>query len=259
MGIKGIKKGLGVLTAATALSFASGTASAEAGEWEFSLSPLFLWGLSVDGDATISGQTAPLDLGFTDEIWDNMEGVFTVHFEARRDDWSFFTELQYIDLQPDIEAQQGPIKVKGEVDFDEVVWELGAGWAFYESERTRWELIGGGRYTDEDVEIDLNLSVGPGEGKSNRIKGGDDWWHGFAGVRVAHAFTERWSFISRADLGYGGSDNSAANFSFMFDYRFRDWGSAFFGGRWLGYDYESSSYGFDATKAGPVAGITLYW
>jgi len=42
-----------------ALVLATASTRADAAEvWEFSLSPLFLWGMSIDGDATINGKTA---------------------------------------------------------------------------------------------------------------------------------------------------------------------------------------------------------
>lgn len=93
--------------------------------------------------------------------------------------------------------------------------------------------------------------------------GGDDWWHAFLGARVFHSFNDKWSFIGRTDLGYGGSDNKAVNASFMFDYRFRDWGSAFAGYRYLQYDYDNGSssngYAYDAYQQGPLLGLTFYW
>lgn len=236
------------------------TANADGDEWEFALSPLFLWGVSLDGESTINGKAAPLDLEFRDDILENMDAVFTLHMEARKDDWSLFAEYQYIDLNPGGQAQLGPLSVEADITFKEDLLELGAGWAFSDNGRTRWELIGGGRYTDQSIRVvvDVDTPIPPIEG-SNTFRGGDDWWQGFAGVRVAHALGERWTFIGRADLGYGGSDNSSYNLAFQFDYRFRDWGSAFFGARYLSYDYDSSIYGFDADKAGPLAGLTIHW
>ena len=74
-----------------------------------------------------------------------------------------------------------------------------------------------------------------------------------------HELSDNWTFVGRADYGYGGSDNTAGNFAFQFDYRFNDWGSAFIGGRYLTYDYDDSGYAFDADKTGPLAGITIHW
>lgn len=242
------------------LALSGGTATA-ADEWEFSLSPLFLWGVSIDGDSTINGRTAPLDLDFGDDILENMEAVFTFHFEARKGEWGLFAEYQYLDLEPDPSGGSlGPVSVSADVDFESTMWELGGTWAFSENDRTRWELLGGARYTDQDIKVDIDISAPPpGEEPSQRLKGGDDWWHPFAGVRVFHALSERWSIIGRADYGYGGSDNTAFNAAFMFDWRFKNWGSAFIGARYLNYDYDDDSYGYDAAQQGPLAGLTLHW
>lgn len=249
-----------VLILAAVCNVAYGAEYDAGDEWEFALSPLFLWGVSLNGESTINGKTAPLDLKFGDDILKNMEGVFTVHFEAKKAGWSYFAEYQYIDLNPGSQVQAGPLSIDADITFKEDLLELGAGWAFSDNGRTRWELIGGGRYTDQsiNVKVDVSSPVPPIE-TSGAFRGGDDWWQAFAGVRFAHSLSDRWTFIGRGDLGYGGSDNSSYNLALQFDYRFRDWGSAFFGARYLSYDYDSSSYGFDAAKAGPLAGLTIHW
>jgi hypothetical protein len=235
-------------------------------EWEFALSPLFLWGMSINGDATIGEETAPLDLAFKDDILENMEAVMTVHFEARKGILTFFTEAQYVDLQPTVDLAMGPISGEAEITFKNTMFELGAAYALSESDSTRWEVIGGGRYTDQDIDIDVTLSTPlppPLDEVDIDMEGGDDWWHAFLGARVFHSFNDKWSFIGRADLGYGGSDNRAINADFMFDYRFRDWGSVFAGIRYLQYDYDNDSssdrYAFDAYQQGPLLGLTIYW
>ncbi len=248
---------IALLTAGTMASSTGVYASDD--EWEFALAPLFLWGVNLEGDSTINGQATDLDLDFSD-ILDNLDAVFTVHFEARKADWTIFSDYQHIDLKPDGSVQAGPITVNAGITFKEDLVELGAGWAFSDTGKTRWELIGGARYTDQSVKVDIDIStpLSP-EGIEATMKGGDNWWHGFAGLRVIHALSHRWSFTARGDLGYGGSDNSAVNLAFQFDYRFRDWGSVFFGGRYLSMDYSSSAYGYDAYKSGPLAGLTIHW
>jgi hypothetical protein len=125
-------------------------------------------------------------------------------------------------------------------------------------------VIGGARYTDQEITTDIDITAPPPTAQTQqKLEAGDDWWHAFGGVRVTHAFTDRWNFTARGDLGYGGSDNSAANLGFMFRYRFRDWGSAFIGARYLRYDYDNDSssngYAYDAAQTGPMAGITIHW
>ena len=103
----------------------------------------------------------------------------------------------------------------------------------------------------------------------NQVHGGpvlantsEDWWDGFAGVRLWTHFNDTWSLVSRDDIGNGGFD-VVWNLSFILDYRFRTWGSVFVGYRWLDYDYDSGSgpgrYAYDALQQGPLAGISFHW
>jgi hypothetical protein len=260
-----MKKLVGQIAVASVL-LASANLATASDEWEFSLSPLFLWGMSINGDATIGDVTAPLNLEFKDDILENMEAVMTLHFEARKGLWTIFTEIQYVDLEPTVNIAKGPINVEADITFKDTMFELGGAYAFSESDSTRWEIIGGGRYTDQDIDIDTTIST-PLPPPDDEIDidevGGDDWWHAFVGVRVTHSFNDKWTFIGRTDLGYGGSDNKAINADFLVDYRFRDWGSAFAGYRYLQYDYDNDSssnhYAYDAKQQGPLLGLTIHW
>ncbi len=62
-------------------SFAYAADETDQGDWEFSLAPLYLWAVSLEGEVTMRDQTAPLELAFGD-IFDNLAAVFTVHFEG---------------------------------------------------------------------------------------------------------------------------------------------------------------------------------
>jgi len=233
------------------------------GDWEFTLSPLFMWGMGLSGDATIGDATAPLDLGF-DDIWDNLGAVFTLHFEARKNKWTIFTEVQYVKLEPEVTISMGPVAAVADIDFKNTMIELGGGYAFRETRNTRWEVIGGVRYTDQDVDVDATLTFPPPVNEQNiTMDGGDNWSHAFVGTRFFGKMSNEWTFIARTDVGYGGSDNKAFNAVAMFDYRFNNWGSAFFGYRYLNYDYDNDkttdTYAFDAYQAGPLAGLTIHW
>lgn len=233
-------------------------------EWEFQFAPLFLWGVSIDGDATIGGNTAPLDIKFTDEVWENLEAVYTFHFEARKDRLSLFAEYQYLNLTPSVAINP----IEADIDFKNTMFEAGVGYAIRDSDRTRWEVLLGVRYSDQEVDVDalLNLPPPPAgpEPLPVGISGGDDWIHPFLGARVEHRLRKQWSFIARADYGYADSDNTALNAAAMFDYRFRHWGSVFVGYRAMNYDYTNDKdgldeYAYDAVQQGPLLGINLHW
>lgn len=252
-----------LLTALSGIVLAQDQDGSNDSEWEFALSPLFLWGMGISGDATIGNATAPLDLGFGD-IWDNLDAVLTVHFEARKDKWGFFAEYQYSSLKPEVEVSLGPATVLAKIGFKNTMIELGGAYAFRETQNTRWELLGGLRYTDQDVDVDGTLTFPPPINERYLdIQGGDNWTHAIVGTRFFGTMSDNWTFIARTDVGYGGSDNKAFNATAMFDYRFRNWGSVFLGYRYLKYDYDNGkvddTYAFDAYQSGPLAGLTIHW
>ena len=77
------------------------------------------------------------------------------------------------------------------------------------------------------------------------------------------SFAEDWRLIGRADIGTGGSELVWILLG-LFDYRFTNWGSVFFGYKVLDYDYDNElsgteRYVYDATLQGPLVGISFYW
>ncbi len=192
-----------------------------------------------------------------------MDTVFTLHFEARKGDFSYFAEYQYVNLQPSL--AEGP--VDADIEFENTQAEFGVGWAVADNDKTRWEMLLGLRYMDQEVDVDGNLNLPPapfGPGSLPiTVTGGDSWLHPFLGLRVEHQITERWTLASRADFGYGNSDEQELNLSFHFGYQFKSWGSAFVGYRYMDIDYDSGGgddrYAYNAVQQGPLLGIKLYW
>lgn len=224
------------------------------GKWEFSLSPLFLWAQGIEGDSEIGPTTSPLDIAFKDAL-DNLEGTFTIHYEMKRDALSLFAEYQYVDLGP---TAEGPNNIELDIGFKDTIAELGAAYWVFGTDRTDWEVIGGARYTKQDM--DVSIKNGP-----KLLDVDESWWVGFFGGRFSAQLSKNWVFIGRADFGVGtGETNQIWNLNAMFDYRFKDWGSVFVGYKWMDYDYENSDkgpshYAYDATQQGPLVGLNFHW
>ena len=254
MKFKSLIKAMEPICLAVCIVLVSNTVNAKSpeDEWQFTLAPLFLWGVNINGDAQIGPVTAPLDLDFTDDILENLGAVFTVHFEARKRDLTLFAEYQYVDLEPSASIPNGP---SVDIDFTTQLAEFGAGYRVATWGITDIEPIIGTRWTSQDVGV--SLQVGP-----SLIESDNDWWDFFVGVRTFTHFNEKWTLISRGDIGGGGSD-FVWNLSFIVDYKFKEWCSVFAGYRWLDYDYSSGSgknhYAYDALQQGPLAGISFYW
>jgi len=50
--------------------------------WEFQVAP-YLWALAMNGDATVKGQEADVDVSFSD-IWYELNIAFMLEYEARK-------------------------------------------------------------------------------------------------------------------------------------------------------------------------------
>ena len=219
-------------------------------DWNYYLSPLFLWGMEINGTSTIGPSSLPLDLSFSD-LFLNLNTVFTVHFEAQKNDLTLFTEIQYADLEP--ETQIGPVKLN--VDFKDAMAEFGAAYRVAGDNVTGWEILGGARYFDQEIEVDIG-SIGP------KIKSDNDWWNGFVGGRLKHQMSDKWLLEARVDYGQGSNANYSTNAIFFFDYTFNDWGSAFVGYKYMKIRYDNDRsglnyYKYEAEQQGPVAGMVI--
>jgi len=244
---------LGSLFAVLLGSAAPAMAGSDGDKWNYSLAPLFLWGMGIEGTTSIGPVSAPLDIQFKDAL-DNLDGVFTIHFEAQKRDLTLFAEYQYVNLGPEAQLPNGSVV---NVTFKNTMAELGAGYRVVDGDVHDFELLGGGRYTKQDLTA-RGIPLPP----LNSISNKESWWDVFLGGRWTARLSERWKFVGRVDLGTGGSDMTS-NLSGFFDYRFRDWGSVFIGYRYMDFDYEDGTgvnrYAYDATQEGPLAGLAIHW
>ena len=215
-------------------------------DWEFSLAPMYLWAVSIDGDQTVHGVDVDLDVPFSD-IFDNLNGALTVHFEGLyQQRWGFFTDLNYIVLEMDDGAT--------DIDFTEIMFELAG---FYRFTRGPHAIdgLGGLRYTSMDVDLD---SPGPD------VDHGKDWVDPYLGLRWQWKFAEKWGSRLRGDIGgFGVGSDLTWNLVGLVD--FKPWKHVgLFGGyRALYQDYSTGSgnnkFKFDATMHGPVLGLNITW
>ena len=231
--------------------------SATRDEWQFTLAPMFLWGVSMKGTARFEPLAVPLNLEFQDDAMNNLEAVFTWHFEIRKSDFALFVEHQYIDLVPTTALATGE---QVNVGFKNIMVELASAYTLLKSAGTDWQILGGIRLTKQLLSINEIPSPASPVTSFNTDQ---RWTDVFIGGRVYTGITGNWKFIGRADVGAGGSDR-VWNIVGMLDYTFTNWSSVFFGYRVLDYDYDngepgSTRYAFDGRQQGPLVGISFNW
>jgi hypothetical protein len=64
--------------------------------WKFHVAP-YLWAIFMDGNVTVKGVEADVDLGFSD-IWDELNFAFMLAYEARKGNWGLWGNTVYANL-----------------------------------------------------------------------------------------------------------------------------------------------------------------
>lgn len=248
--MKSIHKGL--LICLVAILIPSLAWSQEEGNWEFNLAPLYLWAIAIDGDMGIRGRTSNVSIDFSD-IWDNLEGVFTLRFNGLyRKKYGFVFDYNYLDLG----TEKASDLVNVDVGFKSQIINLAGTYRFLDGDQTL-DGVAGIRYTILDAGINLN-NIGV------NLDGDEDWIDPILGLRYHYAFTDKWTLQLYGDIGgFGASSDFTWQGMALID--FQPWKNvAIVGGyRGIGTDYESGSgsdqFTFDATVHGPIIGIDIRW
>ena len=216
-------------------------------KWNFDVS-LYLLAPGMSGDATIKGIAADVDVGF-DKIWDNLHMAGMGSIRIGYGNWSFKTDMIYMDLEADGETRIGAVPVS--IGFEQWMVEPSLSYRF-----DHWcELLAGARYNKLSGEFS-----GPGVLPSPRVASGtQDWWDPIIGGELNLPFAKKFSINLRGDVGgFGvGSDLTWQAFPYL-GWQFKDWGGLQLGYRWLYMDYKDTDEGFayDVLTQGPQIGFT---
>jgi len=163
--------------------------------WRHSLALYFL-AAGLDGESTIKGLDADVDVSFSD-IWDHLEAGAMLAYRAESQRYALTLDLIYMGLAG--EKDKGPLST--DVELDELVVEVDG--CLRVNPRT--DVLVGARYWGLDGELEIS---GPGSGQS--ADGQESWVDPLVGARHTLPFSENLSLTVRGDVGgFGlGSDFS---------------------------------------------------
>lgn len=226
------------------------------GDWEFNLAPFYLWAVDMNGELTKGTISTPVEADFKD-IVSGLQAVFTGHLEAvHKTGWGFLADVNYLDLGG---QQTIPILVPITLDVDltSVMMEF-AGIYRFDLGENAFDVIGGARYTSLEPKIDITTALP----LPSKIEKKQDWWDAVIGGRYIWTISERWRFLSRADVGTFGSDLTW-NLSGLLEFQPWEHISLIGGYRYMDIDYDDGSgatlFKYDMTMAGPVAAVNFVW
>jgi len=259
------KSGLLMGLAATLAIAASQGARAQDDRWSVLVAP-YAWALSLDGEATIRGRSADVDVGFGD-VLDDLDlaamGEVRVHYGPL----GVFLNGVYGKLSAARSAEIGPLEAEADATVETTFLEFGVSYRLDPvplgadgGASVILEPYVGGRYTD--LEVDLETTVL----RTRDIEGSLDWTDPIVGLRTEWEFSDRWAAVLSGDIGgLGAGSDLAWNVIGVAGYRFglreeRD-AAAFVGYRALGQDYDEGSGSdrteWDVTAHGPVLGFAF--
>jgi hypothetical protein len=188
--------------------------------------------------------------------------------EARKDKWSIFTDLIYLDFSGENSRIRtvGGSHVSATLDLGTQtsisggIWTLVGGYAAVQTPQATLDVIGGFRYLNLEASTDWTLSGPIGLlPSSGGVSAEEDLWDGIVGVRgrVKLGENSRWSMPFYADVGAGSSDSTwQAMVGVAYSW---DWGDIGLVYRHLAYDMEGDKLLQDVEFSGPALGAAFHF
>ena len=241
--------------------------------WTISVVP-YLWALSLDGEVTLKGHEADVEMPFGD-ILEQLNGFLMLDVVVHKGRFGFFVNPLYAKLVGESTGKllEGTLlerDVKGELTMKMLVMNFGAGYRLgpyalgsRENGRTPAVVVEpylGGRWTHMDVKIDVTVS------ETESVEDDLGWADPVIGVMTVWDLYPRWNITLGGDIGgFGvGSDLTwtvicLAGYRFHFSKRIM--GNVQFGYRALYQDFETGSgsdqFKYDATMHGPHVAVSI--
>jgi hypothetical protein len=224
---------------------------ANPGGWEFG-GEVYLWGAEIN--STTPGGTS-VALPF-DDILDNLDMTFMGVFAARKDKWTFATDLVYMDLSHRKGFTLPEHAVSGSAKAELTSWIITptAALNVMDDGKIRVDVLGGLRYVDVEAKLNLNLDGPRPDGFA--IDGKDSFsdLNGIVGAKSRFNLTEHWYLGAYGDVGTGDSDLTWQAIA-MLGYRFDNF-ELNAGYRYLDFQFDKGDNDLmdELTVKGPFAG-----
>ncbi len=267
---------LAVIFASIFMAYAQAQSDAPADQWTFSITP-YLWLPNVNGTLKYSvppaaGGSPEVETGPNNYL-ENLHAVIMISGEARRDRWSVFTDLIYLDFSDENSSVKSvdfggnlvssSVNVATSSSFRGMAWTLGAGYVVQASQAVTLDVFGGLRYFGLEASTDWQLEgviTGPGGGQTFPQSGGiserADLWDGIVGVRGRILLgSGDWSIPYYLDVG-AGSSNWTWQGMLGVAYSFK-WGGVTLAYRNLYYDQNNDKLIQGLRFTGPGLGVTI--
>jgi len=237
-----MKQSLSVLCISlTALVFFSSAAHAK---WSFGIGTGFSL-LNVDGtigfnSPLISGPVK-FDLKFDpDDVNDLMQSAFGFGGYATDGTWLFQYSYGNLELEGEGSTPVGASTVSARINFEMTGAEMTLGYPVYKTSSLVTLVDAGVRFTKHEYHNRISASGAVTGQRDNNFD--HDWTDAIFGVSVIVPFAQKWTWNTRLNAGFGGSDGTYLA-STGVTWRFLEHWSAGLVGKYMAVDFENASEG----------------
>ena len=259
----GLRRAAAFVTATVGLVIAPAQAAeSTADAWQFEVTP-YIFGAGLRGTTGVGPVTADIDASFGD-ILKHFDSGFMAAAEARKGPWIFAFDGVYFRLKDQAtRSWQGPGGIGSatgdlEATVTQLVYQLALAYRV-KDDATKVDVLGAGRYTRLETDLNLVTTTGPLlPGNTRSVSGSADWWDPVVGARALIPFAEHWTFMGYADVGGFGVGSkityqaiAGANWEFARSF------TAKFGYRYMYQKYDKNNFLWDVAAHGAYIGLGI--
>ena len=173
--------------------------------WRFSVT-LPVWAPGIDGDLTVRGQTADVDVKF-DDLKDSLDAALSLGFEVRKERFGFYAGFGYMKFSSDASGRGG---ADAEAELKFLVAEAAMADRLTKVGEQRpfsLEAIAGVRYWYIGTELEI---TGPQGGTIVDSDSHKNLIDPIIGLRASQYLNAKWHLDFQGDIGgFGISDDSS--------------------------------------------------
>jgi len=229
------------------MAYASDAVANETWEWG---GALYLWGAGIGG-TTAEGDD--IDVSFNDII-DNLDMAFMGMLQAQKDKWTLLADVNYLGLSDDQKSTANligqPVSTKLDVELKSWIVTAAAAYQVHETDTTRLDILGGGRYLYMDADLDFKIPAIP---LREKYSDSGSVLDAIVGARGEVRLNDKWYVNYHVDVGTGESDVTWQALAGL-NYRFSKVDAAF-GYRYLKWEFDDDDTFDELDISGPYAGI----
>jgi hypothetical protein len=217
--------------------------------WRVSLTP-YVWAAGLKGDlgAILDAPPTPVDAEYPGLF--EFSGAFMGLADVGYGRFGVLGDIDYLKISGDHSRANGNVALSGEIETALTLSTVAGYWRAYDGDAVNVDVLVGGRYTQVELEVDLQLN-------DRKVTGNRqiDWWDTVVGARATGMVSDHISLTGYGDVGI--SENPVWQVYGGGAWHFNDNFAATVGYRYYSVEFSTEKFDYNAAAGGPVFGLTF--